>query len=108
MAVITDEPSIFRLVHEGEVAGYVALRRMQYTYRLWRGLRRVRWSESELESNFFLPSEGRPNGFGVVTEMADEVARDGIHYRGVAYTLVPLGGRERDDVWRDHLSDDPD
>jgi len=108
VAVITDEPSLFRLVHEGEFAGYVALRRMQYTYRRRRGLRRVQWSRNELESNFFLPGEGRPSGFAVVTEMADEVARDGIHYRGVAYTLAPLAEHERDDVWRAHLSDDPD
>jgi hypothetical protein len=107
VAVITDEPSIFRLEHDGEFAGFVALRRMGYTHRQRRGLRRVEWSTDELESNFFLPSEGLPTGFGVSTEMAEEVAGDGIHYRGIAYTLVPVTGRERDDVWQKYLSDDP-
>jgi hypothetical protein len=39
--------------------------------------------------------------------MAEEVECDGIHYRGLAYALVPLVGRERDEVWQNHLSDDP-
>lgn len=107
MAVITEEPSIFRLERDGEFAGFVALRRTQYTYRQRRGIRRVEWSKDELESNFFLPSEGLPTGFGVSTEMAEGVARDGIHYRGIAYALVPISGGERDDVWRNYFSDDP-
>ncbi len=105
--MITEKPSIFRLEHGGQFAGFVALRRMQYSYRRLRGLRRVQCSTDELESNVFLPSEGLPTGFGVSTEMAEEVARDRIRYRGIAYALVPLTGAERDEIWRNHLSDDP-
>jgi hypothetical protein len=107
VAVITEEPSIFRLEHDGEFAGFVALRRTRYTYRQRRGLRRIEWSTDELESNIFLPSEGLPTGFGVSTEMAAEVACDGIHYRGIAYALVPLTGRARDEAWQHYFSDDP-
>jgi hypothetical protein len=105
MAMMDEKVRVFRLRRLNRVDGYVAIRQASYRWNRRQGFRLKRWASTELEASFFVFAEGRATGFEIVTNMANQVARGTITYRGEEYALEDPAEDEAEQIWREQLCD---